>query len=60
MRKLKDFLYIGRIINGAQDSLIYKSTGQENSRGLVIVVHVMSGDYIYYQKDTFNKLFKPI
>jgi len=60
MGELKDFLYIGRTIEGASfKSLRYKSSGKLE-HGFIIVIHVMTGDRLLYRKDRFNKLFSQI
>lgn len=57
---MKDFLYIGKTIEGATfSSRRYKSSGKLE-HGFVIVIHVMTGDRILYRKDRFNKLFSQI
>ena len=57
---MKDFLYIGKTIEGATfSSHRYKSSGKLE-HGFIIVVHAMTGDRILYRKDRFNKLFSQI
>jgi hypothetical protein len=57
---MKKLIYTGNTQPGGNPmNLRYRSTG-EVENGMVLVVHIMSGDAQYYTEEEYNNLFKAI
>ena len=58
---MKKLIYTGKVLpNTKPMKLKYRSTGEVNENGLVLVFHVLSGDELYYSEQQYKKLFKEI